>query len=94
MKVVCSDKTIDLDKFDKVQFKLQIDNKHFAIDCGYPVEAIRKEANNGLFGGTTAIKEEIAMFASAAPASRLVEDITKAWINNEASFDVNEWLKH
>ncbi len=90
MKVVCNNKTINLDKFDKVQFRKSL----FGSDYGYPVEAIRYETNNGLFGGTTTIEEEVARFASSDIASRLVEDITRAWINNETSFDVNEWLKH
>lgn len=86
MKIVCSDKIINLDKFESVQWRA-------GLGGGYPVEAVRHEAAGGLFGGTEAIEEEIARFPHSSTASALVKAITNSWIADEKVFDVEKWIK-
>lgn len=86
MKIINENGIINLDSFDKVSYRESL------LGC-YVIEAKKTFVSGGLFGGTQIIKEEISSFPKELYAKQLVEDITKAWVNDEKAFDVNEWIK-
>lgn len=88
MKIICEDKTVDLNKFEKIEWR----ESFFGSNYGYPVEAVRHEAG-GIFGGSNTVCEEIARLNNEEYAKKLVEDITSKWIEGQKSFDLNEWLE-
>ena len=85
MKVVCSDKIINLDKFESVQYRASL------LGDGYPVEATRHETGGRLFGGVATATEEIARFPHECTARALVSAIAESWLANEQVFDVKKW---
>ncbi len=87
MKIICKDKVIDLSKFETVRYR----ESFLGNSSGYPVEAIRNETSNGLFGGTCTVTEEIARFSHKEGADALVKSITNAWIEEAKLFDVLKW---
>lgn len=85
MKIVCFDKVINLDKFESVQYRTSF------FGNSYPIEVIRHEASQGLFGGEIVVIEEIARFPRERTARTLVKAITQSWLANEPVFDVTKW---
>ena len=86
MKIVCSSKIINLDKFESVQYRESFWGNE------YPVEAIKHETSGGLFGGTVEVDEEIARFSHESTARALVKAITDSWLAEETFFDVEKWI--
>lgn len=89
MKVICTNGTINLNNFDKVSYRESL----LGSEQGYPVEARKTVASGSLLGGVQTITEEIARLTNEYHAKRLVEDITKAWVNGKKVFDVNKWIE-
>ena len=85
MKITRADRVIDLDKFDSVRCRESL----FGPDSGYPVEAARSEAS---FWGTVEVTEEIARPIDKLCAKMLVADISTAWTEGKAVFDVDAWF--
>lgn len=92
MKIICEDKTIDMNKFETVQYRYSV------LSDAYVIEVTRHETSGGFFGGTTLITEEIVRLVHTDQAKdvakKMVKTITKKWISEEKSFDVNDWLVH
>lgn len=84
MFVLIKDKTINLDKFEKVSCRESL------IFNGFPVEAVRNESG-GFFGCVT-VGEEIARFTDFKTAKELVAAITEQWVGGEKTFDVEKWI--
>ena len=85
MKIVRSNKIIDLDKFEKVCYR---ESFFGGEEGGYPVEVVSQHS-----GGFFAIEEEIARFTDEVVASRFVRDIGQAWVQQKDIFDVDEWME-
>ena len=87
MKIICSNKTVNLDKFENVGYRASL------FGDGYPVEATRHEGTGGLFGGIGTVTEEIARFPHECTSQALVKAITDSWLANEQVFDVGKWKR-
>lgn len=90
MKIITSNKIIDLDKFESVQYS----ESFWGKDNGYPVFVKRRDATGGGFFGCSPItvEEEIARPSSEQCAKRLVAAISEAWVNGQNAFNVAEWF--
>lgn len=88
MKIICKDKTVDTDHFEKIQCRESIVGGSF----GFPVELVRKEQSNLYLVGVVLIEEEILRFRDVDSARQLVDAITKDWIAGAKSFDVEKWV--
>ena len=88
MKIICKDKTVDTDHFEKVECRESIIGGNY----GFPVELIRKEQSKLYLFGVVLIEEEIFRFRDIESARQLVDAITKDWVAGAKSFDVEKWV--
>lgn len=88
MKIICRDKTVDMNHFEKIQCRESI----IGGDYGFPVEAVRKEQGRNLPGLVVLIEEEILRFRDIESARMLVDAISKNWVSRADSFDVERWV--
>lgn len=88
MKVICKDKTVDTDHFEKVQYQESVIGGSY----GFPVEFIRKEPDKRLPSLMSLMKEEILRFRDIDSARMLVDAITKDLVSQADSFDVERWV--
>lgn len=88
MKIICKDKTIDLNKFEKVECRESIVGGSF----GFPVEAVRKEQGKAIPSMLVIVEDEILRFRDMDSARMLLDAITKDWVAGANSFDVERWV--
>ena len=88
MKIICRYKTIDLNKFEKVECRESI----IGGDYGFPVEAIRKEQGKVFASMLVVVEDEILRFRDMDSARMLLDAITKDWIAGADCFDVERWV--
>lgn len=87
MKVLTVDgSVINLDSFEKVECRPDIltDSAH--------VRAYKHMTHGGLLGGTSVVSEDIAFVRNVSTGRKLVADLTTAWLNDNKSFNVRNWL--
>ena len=88
MKIICKDKTIDLNKFEKVECRESIVGGSF----GFQVEAVRKEQGKAIQSMLVIVEDEILRFRDMDSARMLLDAITKDWVAGANSFDVERWV--
>jgi len=88
MKLRYNHSIINLDNYDQVKlFKCLFKE-------GFVIEAVKMTAGGGLFGGTSTTSTEIAYFDKSEDARKALNAIQEAWVKNEASFNLIEWLEN
>lgn len=88
MKVICASKTINLDKFDKIEYGATSGRD------GYCVDAVKEAEKTEIHGDGAAVitsREEIAKFKNENDAKNLYNAIVEAWINDEPFFNTNRY---
>ena len=85
MKIIRTNKIIDLDKFETVEYGVD----HWNDPVDFLVKATRWERD---LLGSTKISEEILRLKTEEYAKELIAAITKAWIEKKEFFDIDEWL--
>ncbi|MEA4805043.1 hypothetical protein [Acetobacterium wieringae] len=88
MKLRCNHSIINLDNYDHVTIYGE------PFKGGFTISAVKKTAGGGLFGGTSTTFTDIAYFDESEDAENALDAIQEAWVKNEASFDLIEWIEN